>query len=149
MTALVVTSPATLLDMAELVGATTPLLWAVAREMHRSGDTWAVHDAGGRLLMLAGLYPLGAGVAEAWFNVRPEAAAHMLAIVRGMRLTLDASHYREIVTIVRTPAGAQLAKLAGFEFFSDEEGELHGCAYRKRCGAAETGAGGAAAAQLG
>lgn len=124
MGALVISSPATILDMAQLSGARSPLAWSVVREMHAGGETFAArHD--GELVALCGLYPLDGGGAEAWFNVAPAAAVHMVAVVRSIRLTLRASRYREIVTVVGRPAGRRIARAAGFTFFeTTDTGEV-------------------------
>lgn len=112
-----ISTPATLLDMAELSGASSRLAWAVVREMHSGGQTWAIHD-GDRLVAIAGLYPVDEVTGEAWFNIRPDAGRHMLSIVRAVRLTIRASPYREIVVLCLTGAGSRIARAAGFSFHS-------------------------------
>lgn len=113
-------SPADLFDMAELSGAMTPLTWLVAREMHAGGDVWAVRRDG-ELIALSGLYPLGDGVGEAWFNIKPGRSGDMLPIVRQIRLTLQGTAYREIVVFCATAAGKRIAKAAGFRFFAETD----------------------------
>lgn len=147
-----VNSPATIFDMAELGGSTTRLHWAVVREMWATGKTFAVRD-GDELVAIAGLYPVEQG-AEAWFNVRTGAAAHMLAIVRQIRLTLTAGHYPEIVVICTTDAGRRIAAACGFDFVDHcDIGEIwHGQFARRqqqRAGSREAAGGTAAAPDTG
>lgn len=113
--AIVVTSPATIFDLAELGGARSPLGWRVLRLMAAQGSTWAAHD-GEKLLCLAGLYPLGNGAAEAWFNIDPGAGRQALALLRLVKLTIAASGYREIVAVCGTEAGKRLARAVGMHF---------------------------------
>lgn len=143
-----VTTPATIFDMAELGGARTQLHWAVVREMWSAGESFAIRR-GEDLIAICGLYPIEQG-AEAWFNVRQEAAGSMRAIVREIRLTLTARAYPEIVVICTTAAGRRIAAACGFEFVGHcDIGEIwHGrFAGRKqqRAGSGKA-AGGAAAA---
>lgn len=109
--------PATLVDVAELGGARNLFEWHVLRDMTEVG---AAHTAwrDGRPIAMAGLYPIGADAAEAWFCVRPEAAAHMRAIVSAMRLTIRESPYREIVAHVGTSAGRRIARACGLKLYS-------------------------------
>lgn len=116
-----VSFPASLFDFAELGKARTALHWAILREMRDGGRSWAARDENGLLIGLFGLYPLGDGVAEAWFNVRPEAGRHMRAILSHARLTLPAQHYFEIVTICVSRDGERIAQALGFEFFETSE----------------------------
>ncbi|MEQ9247329.1 MAG: hypothetical protein RLO21_15195, partial [Nitratireductor sp.] len=109
-------SPANLIDFAELVQARSRLMWSVAREMYDGGETWSVrHDDA--LLMVGGLYPFDPETGEAWFCAAPEAAPHMLSLIRAIRLTLWRSRYREIVTLVQSDAGRRIARAVGFSFF--------------------------------
>ncbi|NUR12349.1 MAG: hypothetical protein HOQ20_10980 [Bradyrhizobium sp.] len=125
--AITVTSPATLFEMAELSGAHSRLMWAVAREMWAKGSTFAIHD-GDELVGLAGIYPVTPDCGEAWFNVRPETARHMLAICRTIKLTLRSSGYREIVAVCTSDAGKRIAAAAGMQFFERTEmGEVWSC----------------------
>jgi hypothetical protein len=110
----VIETPATVFDMAELGGATTQVHWAVAREMWSGGETFAMRR-GDRLLGLFGLYPCGDG-AEAWFNIAPAGADHMLWLIRQIRLTLASRSYPEIAVICTTAAGCRIAVACGFQF---------------------------------
>lgn len=114
MAALVLDTPATLLDMADMFGPMSPLMWDVCREMYRTGRTWSL-SIDGDLAGIFGVYPVDKG-AEAWFNVRPTTARHMLFICRQIRLTLDALDYPEIVVFCETEAGRRIAALSGFSF---------------------------------
>lgn len=118
-------SPADLRDMAELGGAMTRVQWAILRDMWASGPTWSLSVAGAPVA-LCGLYPLDEGGFEAWFNLAPAAAPHMLEIVRAVRLTLSAKAYGSIVTVCRTRAGKRFARAAGFAFHAafDERPDL-------------------------
>lgn len=111
---LVLDAPATLLDMAEMLGPMSPLMWDVCREMYRSGRTWSL-SIDGELAGIFGVYPVEGG-AEAWFNVRRSTARHMLFVCRKIRLTLDALDYPEIVVFCETEAGRRIAALSGFQF---------------------------------
>lgn len=113
MSALTIKSPADIFDLADLAGARTVIHWAVVKEMHASGQSFVV-SAGEIILGLFGVYDLGEGAGEAWFNVRRDAAAHMLALIRSVRLTLPGLGYREIVTICATRQGARIAAACGF-----------------------------------
>jgi hypothetical protein len=115
-----ISHPASIFDMAELIGATTRLQWAAAREMHANGRTWAVRDPQGRLILLAGLYPVDGDppAAEAWFNIAPGAGVHLLGILRVVKLTIGASQYGDIVTVCRSEAGKRIARAVGFSFYA-------------------------------
>lgn len=115
MTDLRIFSPADHLDMARLANATAPVLWDIAREMRSGGKSWALRD-GDETLLAAGLYPDGEGRAEAWFCVAPAAAAHMMPIIRQIRLTIEAAGYREIVTVAHSRQGAIIARRLGFRY---------------------------------
>ncbi|MBZ9856751.1 hypothetical protein LB566_23445 [Mesorhizobium sp. CA13] len=113
--------------MAELSGASSRLMWAVAREMWATGTTFAIRD-GAELIGLAGIYPLKPDCGECWFNVRPAGAGHMLAICRAIKLTIRASGYREIVAVCTSDAGKRIAAAAGMQFFERTEmGEVWSC----------------------
>ncbi|MGI2031951.1 hypothetical protein ACRQ1B_06115 [Rhizobium panacihumi] len=117
--------------MAELGGAGTSLHWAVVKEMWSGGETFAWRH-GDQLIGLMGLYPIDGG-AEAWFNVRPEAAAHMPYIIRQMRLTLASRSYPEIVVICTSAAGRRIARLVGFQFAEGvESGDIWHAKYFRR-----------------
>lgn len=126
-------APATIVDLAELCGATSRLEWAVAREMHAGGDTWTLwHD--GALLGMFGIYPVDAArtLGECWFNILPQAAPHMLFLVRQIRLTLMAGSYPAYVTVVYTAAGARIASACGFSLREKREfGDLYEQSVRK------------------
>lgn len=116
-------SPATILDLAALSGAISRRQWRIARAMWGDGEFFAIRAAGGRLVAMGYLYPIGDGNAEAGFNFSPvddadrglgRAAPHMLGIARAIGLTLRNSAYSAIVTECRTDAGARLARAAGF-----------------------------------
>jgi hypothetical protein len=129
MRGLTIETPATILDVAELSGAISPLMWAVAREMWANGQTWAIR-VDDELVGIAGIYPLQPEIGECWFNVKPQAARHMLAIVRAIRLTIRESRYREIVVACDTPAGVRIARSAGFSFHAaTQNGEVWTCSF--------------------
>jgi len=130
--ALIVREPATLFDMAEMSGAGTRTGWMIAREMWRGGETFALQD-GDQLIGLFGLYPIEGG-AEAWFNVRPEAAKHVGFIIRQIRLTLVSRDYPEIVVLCTSKAGRTIARRLGFRFVQTVDyGEIwHGEFVRRR-----------------
>jgi hypothetical protein len=111
---IVLDSPASLLDMADIHGRMTPLLWDICREMWREGRTWSL-TIDGELAGVFGVYPVEGG-AEAWFNVRSNIARNMLFVCRQIRLTLDALDYPEIVVFCETEAGRRIAALSGFHF---------------------------------
>lgn len=107
-------TPATIFDMADYCNARTALQWAIAKEMHAGGQSWHV-ARDGVTLGVFGVYPMGEGQGEAWFNAQKQAANHMLALVRLIRLTLDGLDYREIVTICTTRQGTRIARSIGFK----------------------------------
>lgn len=124
--ALEVTSPATLIDMAELGRVRSRNIWAAARRMLADGHSFAVRD-GERLVAVAGLYPIDreAGAYEAWLNLAPGAGALLWPLLGQIRLTLAAGGYRSIVVLCTTKAGAVMARRAGFAFAEPcELGEL-------------------------
>ncbi|MFN7125282.1 MAG: hypothetical protein ACK4M8_05325 [Allorhizobium sp.] len=157
MVELVLDSPASLLDMADIHGRMTPLMWDICREMWREGRTWSL-TIDGELAGVFGMYPVEGG-AEAWFNVRPIAARNMLFVCRQIRLTLDALDYPEIVVFCETEAGRRIAALSGFHFATHlEQREIwrYGKAIRWRqrfsegvSGPSEAAAATAAAASVG
>ena len=104
--------------MALLAGANQPVLWDIAREMRSAGRSWALREDG-ETIVIAGLYPMDDGRAEAWFGVAPAAARHMPLIIRNMRLTIENSGYREIVTVARTRQGEIIARRLGFRFVQE------------------------------
>lgn len=112
--ALTVHTPADTLDLAAVMGRTSNVLWHTAREAMRAGESWAVRD-GDTTVMAGGLFRLSDTVAEAWFWPGAEAGRRIHALIGHMRLTLQASPYREIITIARTPEGRVLARRLGFE----------------------------------
>lgn len=110
-----VESPATLLDMAELGGARTRTHWAILREMWSGGETWAFRD-GEDLVGIAGIYPIGEGIGEAWFNLAPAIGSNLAGLFSAIRLTLQSTAYREIVVICTTRAGKVMARRIGLTF---------------------------------
>lgn len=95
--------------------------------MRTGGDSWAMREDG-ETIVIAGLYPIGNGAAEAWFSCSPKAAPHMATFIRHARLTMRASGYREIVTVARTRAGRILTRRLGFRFVQETAfGDLMRC----------------------
>lgn len=124
-----VISPATIFDLAALAGARSRLHWAVAREMHGGGLTWALREDG-ETIGLFGLYPTDGG-AEAWFNVAPAAARHMGFIIRRTRLTLAHAPYPAIVVLCTSAAGVRIARACGFQFVKRTDGaDIYGKSLR-------------------
>jgi len=110
-------APATIVDLADMAEhvRASRAQWGIIREATRTGSAWSLRQ-GDELLGVAGLVPIGPGQAEAWFHFRPAAAGSMRAIVRAIRLTMDASPYRAIVTLCTSKAGSRIARAAGFAF---------------------------------
>lgn len=115
-------APATLLDMASLLGRTTPTHWRIARQMHAGGEAFAFR-AGAELVAIAGFYPLPEDSAEAWFcpcraadpeNGLAAPGARASDLVRAMRLTIRQSAYRAILTVCVTDQGRRIARVLGF-----------------------------------
>lgn len=125
---LTITSPATLLEMAEIAGVCTPLQWDVFRELHRRGDTF-VGRVAGELAVVCGLYPIeGTDSWEVWFRFLPPARNHMLQVLRAIRLTIHSGNYRCILCICETVAGRRIARAAGLEYAEDcNLGEIWTC----------------------
>ena len=105
-----------LYDLAEMLGQTTMLEWVVAKSQQAASDTFTFHRDG-RLLGLFGIHPVSPGLGEVWFDIKPEAAPDMVYLARQFRLTLTASRYPAFVTVVRTDAGARIARACGFRLF--------------------------------
>jgi len=116
MSALTLAAPCTRVDLAEIYGEVDATLWTLACHQLRMGPSYAVRGGDGRALFVGGFIPTG-DCWECWFHAAPAAAAHMLALRRLARLTLlDLPHCdpRPVETIVRTPAGARIARMLGF-----------------------------------
>ncbi|TRL39836.1 hypothetical protein FNA46_07835 [Rhizobium straminoryzae] len=141
-------SPATLLDIADIHGCMSPLVWDICREMRRNGRTWSLR-IDGDLIGVFGTYGDEKG-AEAWFAVRPAASRHMLFLCRQIRLTLASLDYPEIVVFCETEAGRRIAALCGFQFAAHfEQREIWRYGKSDRRGVAEEGPGTPAAAGAG
>jgi hypothetical protein len=110
-----VSHPASIFDMAELGGAISRTQWAVVREMHENGDTWAMRY-GDELVLVLGLYPIDEVTAEAWFQFGPGASRHMVEIIRRIKLTIGSTGYRVIVTVCHSEAGKRIARAVGLTF---------------------------------
>ncbi|EFO29131.1 putative thymidylate synthase [Roseibium sp. TrichSKD4] len=110
-----ISTPATLLDMAELGGGKTRVHWAILREMRDGGKTWAFRNEG-ELIGIAGLYPITGDAWEAWFNLKPEMGGHLDQMFRAIRLTLQSGDYPEIIVICTSRAGKIMARRMGFSF---------------------------------
>ncbi|WP_057464475.1 hypothetical protein [Pseudovibrio sp. POLY-S9] len=113
--AFTLSTPVNLMDIAQCMGTCHPIAWKVAKLQLAQGSSWALHDDAGELVSVAGLFPWPNGDLEAWWMVTPKAEISMLQIVRSIRLTLEASEYGEIYTLVQSKAGGRVARLAGFE----------------------------------
>ncbi|WP_054782857.1 hypothetical protein [Pseudovibrio denitrificans] len=109
------------MDVAQCMGKCPHLAWKVAKLQLKQGRSWALHDDTGELVSVAGLFPWPNGDLEAWWMVTPKAENSMLQIVRAIRLTLEASEYGEIYTLVQSKAGGRVARLAGFELVGTTE----------------------------
>lgn len=124
---LMLTSPATIFELADMAGAMTRAHWAVAKAMWKGGTTYAFH-AGEQLVALAGLYPLeteAGPVTELWFCPAPGAGAYVGGITRLARLTLAQSPYPAIYTICRSEEGKRFARVLGFKVAgSSDLGEI-------------------------
>lgn len=114
--------PATLLDMAELAETVSAsrAQWSIIRDTHAAGPSWTLR-LGEDLVGIAGLAVIGPGQAEAWFHFRAEAAPVMRQVCRAIRLTMDASPYRAIVTLTTSEAGRRIARLTGFRLAGHSE----------------------------
>lgn len=109
-------APCSRVDLGEVFGEVSPFAWTVACQQLATGPSYVVRDGSARALACGGFIPLG-DTWENWFHAAPAAAPHMRAVVRLARLTfadLPHSDPRPVETIVRTPAGARLARLLGF-----------------------------------
>jgi hypothetical protein len=138
--------PATRSDLAACFGRSghfNAVGWTMALAQFEAGPSWAAVAENGATLAVGGLVPLAGGdEAAAWFVATPAAAPAMRAIVRGVRLTFEASPYGAIRVEAWTRAGVRLARLIGFD-----EGERDGChvenVWRRRQRRREDGAGAA------
>lgn len=112
---------ADVVDVADMLGVTTRFAWIVSRMQLEQSTMVRRFVRDGRLLGLFGLYPVSMDLGECWFDVKPEAAPDMLWIARQVRLTLTGTPYPALVTVVRTQAGARIARACGFDFFERTE----------------------------
>jgi hypothetical protein len=128
-------TPATIVDMADMAEAVmaSRAQWGVIRDVWQAGQSWSLWRDD-RLIGVAGLKPIGPKAdpdfigppdpylqAVAWFHFCPGASRSMLAIVRAIRLTMDASPYRAIVTLCTSDAGKRIARATGFAFAEHSE----------------------------
>ena len=114
-------------DLAEMAGAGTLHEWIVAREQLAQSSMVRRFLRDGRLLGLMGIYPVSRELGECWFDIKREAAPDMLWVARQVRLTLTGTPYPALVTVVRTPAGAKIARACGFGFFQTTSlGDVYG-----------------------
>jgi hypothetical protein len=121
---LVLRSPATQSDLAACAGTTTMQVWAMARVQVRLGPSWALRTQAGATVACGGYvaHPSPSGdLCEGWFMASPEAARHMLAVVRAIRLTGVPDGYRRRIVFVSTAAGRRIAEMCGFRFLAQRD----------------------------
>lgn len=106
----VLCSPASLMDLATCAGNCSGFKWSALRVQLERSDTWALRTDDGASIAVGGILRNDGGWGGGWFIAAPAAARHLPAIVRAVRATVPPGVRVEI----RTPAGARLAKLAGF-----------------------------------
>ncbi|CAA0096200.1 Uncharacterised protein [Starkeya nomas] len=107
--------PCTRVDLAEVCGELDPRLWVAFCRQLELGPSYAACGDDARALFCGGFIPTG-DAWECWFHAAPDAGRHMLELHRVARLTLadlPQSDPRPVETIVRTPAGARIARLFG------------------------------------
>jgi hypothetical protein len=117
-----VTTPATIFDLARLSNSVSHLHWIVAKELWRKGESWVVwHGEDPLGLICLTPFFFDGEVTEATFCMTEHTSKHMLGIVRRIRLTLSEGTYSDLVTVVRTRAGARLARLCDFDAVTETE----------------------------
>lgn len=107
-----IANPATRLDLADCARPGPYVIWRVLQRQLQMSESRAVRVDGVAIAVL-GLVPHGKE-AECWFMASPEAANHMLVVIRTMRLTLATFDYDPVYTVVRPGAGHRISRLAGF-----------------------------------
>jgi len=113
---LVLASPATIVDLAEVFGRSSHELWHLGRRQLDAGPSHAIRDREGALVV--GGYVRDGDWLETWFWVHPRAGKRMLEIVRLVRLTLAEHGEDRIYAVVRSDAGRRIARALGYEPFS-------------------------------
>lgn len=113
---LVLYRPATILDLAEVTGPLPYLIWDRARRQLDAGPSYAILNDDGALAVGGFARDTGAGVDlwETWFWARCNAAQHMVAILRLVRLTLAEHPENPTYALVRTEAGRRIAAVLGY-----------------------------------
>lgn len=114
-------SPASYFDMAQCVGSCRQIDWKLIKHQLAIGSSFSLkqNDA---VIACAGIVPVSLDLAEVWFMPGPKAASGLLAVARATRLTLSRSPYAEHYALVRSSAGARLARLIGFERAGKRDG---------------------------
>lgn len=112
---LVVTSPATVVDLAEAFGSDSYATWVLARRQIATGSSWAISSNAG-IVALGGLVRDGDWW-EAWFWPTPLAPSRMVRVLRLVRLTLRAHAHDRVYAVIRSDAGRRIARLSGFHPF--------------------------------
>jgi hypothetical protein len=108
-------SPATVYDVAEALGTTNHIVWAVARWQLGQGASYAIRDEQWRAVAVGGFWP-DQKFREAWLILAPAARPRMLGVIRLARLTLadlPQDDPRPVIALARTPEGARIARLLG------------------------------------
>lgn len=117
---LALATPARLSDCLDTVaphGACLPMLWAITRYQLTRGRSYAIRDEEGRALAIGGFWE-EPDYREVWTAIAPRACTRTRELVAMARLTLldlPQDDPRPVMAVARTPAGARLAALLGFE----------------------------------
>lgn len=112
---LVLVSPATVVDLADVFGSGDYGLWVAAKRQVAAGPSYAIRAVSGAVVI--GGFVRDGDWWEAWFWAAPSAARHMLAIVRSVRLTLRDRGDDRIYAVIRSDAGRRIACALGFRAF--------------------------------
>ena len=103
-------------DLAAVYGPVLPPMWMLLQHQATAGPSFAFRTEEATVAV-GGYVPwAAAGCWELWFHATPEAAPHMVLLIRLARLTLAAlphSDPRPVEAAVVTPAGARLAHALG------------------------------------
>lgn len=103
-------SPASIMDLATCAGTCSPFKWGAIRSQAERGRTWVLRDDAGEAIACGGIMSDGG----AWFIAAPAASSRLVALVRAVRRILAGNVPAVVLVEVKTPAGARLARLVGF-----------------------------------
>lgn len=117
---LAIAAPVTVFDMADVIassGGCPRFVWDVTRYQLTRGQSYAIRNEQGQAVAIGGFWP-SEHLRETWLWFSPAAAQRMREVVRLARLTLSQLPQhdpRPVIAVVRTPAGARIARILGLQ----------------------------------